>query len=925
MKTLFRNRLFFIPFAIFLVFPFTHFFEISNPFSTSKPTTTTMSQDKKEIFGKLLAEYNKLQSLEAKFPALKAKFAAAPDAAVFEPIRTSIAKKIAEMQAAQADKNALTTATPPPPNPDPDDDPNINKDDFGSILETWATKQKSTLESFISDSSIANSTFNTEILKGAIPKGEIRYKVIDDMKKAAHNVVVVDEMRITDAAKSFIKCIDDNYPKTPEALKKLFGEDRKHYKGASEATFRLALSNVDFAGWMTAEYTKAKAKEATLISQDKFIYHTGLLVTDITNKLSKHQSDSFTVKTKDILDSWNVLFIMDSQNIFTPLKESIRALDTLPQIADFYAAVENCNKEHFSAEALTKIPAERYKNCSYVIELSNNGQLFVDAAIKNKYDWNNIFADWLKKWQSESLTSINKQDTFVKEILVEPTVLQLLGKSTFLKTKVPMLAYIADEWLKKFPKTATAITVEMLNDLSEIIKTVCSRDSSQTPLKEQLEVFKAGKGDIPSIDTLLNCLTRFNITAEPYCNIIQNWISSTNGCAAAVEREEFMVERLNTNLPILFADKIDGLAPVQFISDIFKKHLTTVANAKPKISKIELATIWNNTVNELQKSVLENQFNILRGALKNDSISIHNLIEDLHLYLPAKESINFAFEQSAYRKPIQYIPPTNSQVPNPNNNPNPIPVAKPGSSIAVNVTFKEKNTGKNIPPVSIAAQLALSDIELEHIETKFKSPTGYQNLKFAKISSAKAILKNIGCSGCEITNTAVDLSFTQITMPTHYQDSVRGEIIFNLQLKTPSYTLQKYTAAETNQVLSVSGTALTVAGGLGTAAFLTPPIGWIGLIGFGVASAAGAWLSSEAKGEPSNSTMVVPGFQVEIQIMLPYQIHYKTEGDDVILVLDIATLGSVHKFSLPEINSHKDNFIVNYAPLQELKILSATK
>jgi hypothetical protein len=335
MKTLFGNRLFFIPFAIFLVFPFTHF------------------------------------------------FAAAPDAAVFEPIRTSIAKKIAEMQAAQADKNALTTAAPPPPNLDPDDDPNINKDDFGSILETWATAQKSTLESFISDPSISNSTFNTTILKSKIPKGEIKYKIIDDMKKAAHNVVVADEMLITDAAKFFIKCIDDNYPKTPEALKKLFGEDRKHYKGASEATFRLALDNVNFAGWMQPEYTKAKA---TLISQEDFISHSGFLVLDIMNKLSAHKTDSFTVKTADILSAWTILFSKDSEKIFSPLEDCIKQLDTLILITDFYDALGKCSQVHFSKEALLKIPAEKYTKCKYVIELSKNGQSFFEATIRYKYD-----------------------------------------------------------------------------------------------------------------------------------------------------------------------------------------------------------------------------------------------------------------------------------------------------------------------------------------------------------------------------------------------------------------------------------------------------------------------------------------------------------------------------------------------------------
>jgi hypothetical protein len=518
--------------------------------------------------------------------------------------------------------------------------------------------------------------------------------------------------------------------------------------------------------------------------------------------------------------------------------------------------------------------------------------------------------------------------------------MQLLGKSAFLKTKVPMLAYIADEWLKKFPKTATANTVEMLNGLSEIIKTVCSLNSSQTPLKEQLEVFKAGKGDIPNIDTLLNCLARFNITAEPYCNTIQNWIGRTNGCAAAVEFEMFMVERLNTNLPILFSDKIDEVTPIQFISDTFKKHLATIANGKSKISKDELATIWDNTLKDLKQNVLISQFNILQGELKNDSLRIYNLIEDLNLYLPAKESINFAFEQSAYRKPIQYIPPTNSQVPNPNNSPNPASDAKPGSTILINMVLKEQKTMKGIIPVSISAQIELSNIKLEYIDTKLSSTLTtkkgvtyeFKNLQFAKIASAKATLKNIQCLGAEIKNTSLELSLGEIKMPTSDYGSVSGDMFFNLQLNTPSYTLQNYTAAVTDNGKAWWGFGLSTAGGAATAgvgiAAASNPVGWLGIGGlalFTAISAFGGKLTNDAKGEPSQSTIVVPGTQLDITVKMSYNCSYVSENDrleDRDLNLEIHHRGKVQPIKNPTLENAADNIQVSYSS-DRLYLLSA--
>lgn len=884
--------------------------------------------DKKQAAAELLKQYQIIKKLEAQFPTLQQMSLKMPYAPLVIQIMQIVEAKLAKQETAQV---ALTAAAP---EPEPNDD--INQDEFKQAFKRWASNQTGRLLALIE----TKGNFNTILLSSylsSINSAKTDYNIILDLAKLLSDDLTAKNMSFSDVIIAFNKTITSVSSKSEDEFKAFYKEDKKAYKKIKlVATFDTDLKTLDPATWLEGAVAKIKSES---INQEDFISHSGFLVLDIMNKLSAHKTDSFTVKTADILSAWTILFSKDSEKIFSPLEDCIKQLDTLILITDFYDALEKCSQVHFSKEALLKIPAEKYTKCKYVIELSKNGQTFYEATIRYKYDWSNIFADWLKKWQSESEKSINSQDTSVKEILVEPTALQLLGKSAFLKTKVPMLAYIADEWLKKFPKTATANTVEILNGLSEIIKTVCSLDSSQTPLKEQLEVFKAGKGDIPNIDTLLNCLARFNITAEPYCNTIQNWIGRTNGCAAAVEFEMFMVERLNTNLPILFADKIDEVTPIQFISDTFKKHLATIANGKSKISKDELATIWDNTLKDLKQNVLISQFNILQGELKNDSLRIYNLIEDLNLYLPAKESINFAFEQSAFRNPIKYVAPTNIQVPSPNTTSD----AKTGSTILVNMNLKELKTMKGIIPVSISAQIELSNIKLEYIETKLSSSVTvkgakyeFRDLKFAKISSAKATLKSIQCMGAEITNTALELSLGEITMPKNDYDAVRGDMFFNIQLKTPSYTLQNYTAATTNNAQAWAGFGLSTAGGAVTAytgfamaaATASNPIGW----GIGAAALLGAILSSwggsvssEAKGEPSQSTTVVPGTQLDIQVKMPYFCYYLSENDhlqDRDLNLEICSHGEVQPFLNPVLKDAEKNIEVSYSS-ERLFLLSA--
>ena len=279
MKTLFRNRLFFIPFATFLVFPFSRF------------------------------------------------FAAAPDAAVFEPIGTSIAKKIAEMQATQADKNALTTATPPP-NPDPDDEPNIDPIELKNTFIEWANIQ----HEFPKSESMVSAEAIKELKQWLGSDFKSGYPFVQNLARNISANLADAPMYMSEVTAVFRSCINAAVAAAKLNPKRFYKADKgsKQYKATDRVGILSELNSLKLKEKLEKladEATKEPAKKKSIISVENFCAQLSLVLSQIEAPLDSFKQDPTLIDVSTIAVQWENLLQDDADKLLQPLQQILNRTD----------------------------------------------------------------------------------------------------------------------------------------------------------------------------------------------------------------------------------------------------------------------------------------------------------------------------------------------------------------------------------------------------------------------------------------------------------------------------------------------------------------------------------------------------------------------------------------------------------------------